>query len=198
MLEKSSSGYRTIELTVLSGEDLRVDRRLIKKNAFAIVQTDTSFEYSTTKVDESGGSHPSWNEKLVIDLPMHARFITVQVQCKSKSSSSGNNNNHNKIVGFARIPVSDFIGGYAPENYLHFLSYRLRNAKGDKNGIINVSVRSLKVAADQHASSSNYLSKAPRLNVQGYVPACSGFASGFGAPVGGVVTGVPVWCANRA
>lgn len=195
MTENSSSGYRTIELTVLSGEDLRIDRRLIKKNAFAIVQTDTSFNYRATKVDEVGGGHPSWNEKLVMELPMHARFITVQVQCKSKTSSSGtNNNNNNKRVGFARIPISDFIGGYVPDNYLHFLSYRLRNAEGDKNGIINVSVRSLKVPAHQHASSSNYLSKAPRLNVQGYTPSCSG----FGVPVGGVVTGVPVWCTNRA
>lgn len=201
-MENPSS--RVIELTVLSGEGLRIDRRLIKKNAFAIVQTD-AFNYRKTKVDESGGSYPTWNEKLVMELPMHARFIDLQLQCKA--SNSGNNN---KTVGFAKIPVSDFIGGYVPENYLHFLSYRLRDAKGDKNGIINVSVR---VKLVPEYTTSNYSSKS-RLNVQGYTPDCSlqaatglnvqGYSSylspavGFGGPVGGVVNGIPVWCANRA
>ncbi|CAI9781565.1 unnamed protein product [Fraxinus pennsylvanica] len=129
-MEKTSS--RTIEITVISGEDLRVNRRQpVKKNTFVIVQT---FSSRTTKMDTDGGSYPVWNEKLVMELPMHANFINVSVQCKAFSSG-------NKLIGTARIPVSDFSGGYLPENYLSFLSYRLRDRNGEKNGIINLSVK---------------------------------------------------------
>lgn len=98
---------------------------------------------------------------------MHARFITVEVQCKTSMG--------NKTVGVARVPVSDFVGEYVPQSYLHFLSYRLRDYKGEKNGIINISVR---------AKVPDYAS-------------CSG--TGMGVPLGGnnfagVVTGIPVWC----
>lgn len=199
-----SSSRRVIELTVLSGEDLRIDRRLIKKNAFTIVQADASDRHHTTKVDESGGSFPTWNEIFVLELPMHVRFIHLQVQCKAASSSSSsssgnNNNNNNKTVGSAEIPVSDFIGGYVPQNHLHFLSYRLRDAKGQKNGIINVSVR-VKVSPEHAATTTNNSSNPARLTLQGYPPACSsqGYASFSSPRVGGIVTGVPVWCANRA
>ncbi|CAA2992930.1 BON1-associated 2-like [Olea europaea subsp. europaea] len=129
-MEKSSS--RMIEITVISCEDLRVNRRqLVKKNAFVIVQTGSS---RTTKMDKDGGSYPIWNERLVMELPMHARFINVEVQCKAFSGG-------NKLVGTARIPVSDFSGGYLPENYLSFLSYRLRDRNEERNGIINLSVK---------------------------------------------------------
>ncbi|KAJ4727003.1 BON1-associated protein 2-like [Melia azedarach] len=192
-MKSSCSLSRTIEITVLSAEDLRINRRSVKKNAFVIAQTDP-FNYCKTKLDELGGSYPAWNERFFIDLPMHVHFITLQVQCKT---SSGNRN-----IGFARVPVSDFVGGYVPDNYLHFLSYRLRDAKGDKNGIINISVR---VKTPEYATSSSKPLPAG-LNVQGYA-ACSSQTAGLNVqgyasysspavPVGGVVTGVPVWCTN--
>ncbi|KAL0379570.1 UNVERIFIED_CONTAM: hypothetical protein Sangu_0021300 [Sesamum angustifolium] len=57
------------------------------------------------------------------------RFLTVEVHSPAN------------IVGTANIPVSDFAGGFLPANYLSFLSYRLRDANGEKNGIINLSVK---------------------------------------------------------
>ncbi|CAA3002046.1 BON1-associated 2-like [Olea europaea subsp. europaea] len=163
-MEKASS--RVIEVTVISGEDLRVNRRNpVKKNAFVIVRTDPLNERSTGMNTENG-CNPTWNQKLVLDLPMHATFITVEVH-------SGN-----KIIGISRIPLSDFTGGYLPANYLSFLSYRLRDAKGEKNGILNLSV---KVNGPTNMSY-----------------AASGSMPWFGGPVtnkisNGTVTGIPVY-----
>lgn len=118
-----------IEVTVISAEGLLENRRKpVKKNAFVVVKSDTRNPMSTG-VDSEGGSYPSWNQKLEMELHAHVRFITVEAH-------SGN-----KVIGSANIPVTDFLGGYLPENYLSFLSYRLRDANGEKNGIINLSVK---------------------------------------------------------
>jgi Ca2+-dependent lipid-binding protein len=166
------STSRTLEVTVISGENLRTDRKPVKKNAFVTIQTDSN-KVCTTKMDADGGSYPSWNEKLVVDVPMHARFITVEVQCKTSTGG-------NKTVGVARIPISDFVGGHVPQSYLHFLSYRLSDYKGERNGIINISVKA----------------KVPE-----YASCSSGTGMGMGVPLadnnfGGVVTGIPVWCTS--
>ncbi|KAE8733341.1 BON1-associated protein 2-like [Hibiscus syriacus] len=160
---------RTMEITVLSAEDLRIDNKSIKNNAFVVVWTDT-YNYKTTKIDAEGGSFPSWNDKLVMPVPMHTPFVTLQVKCKASSGGD-------KTVGIAKIPATDFIGGYYPENRLQFLSYRLRDSKGLKNGIVNVSVR-----------------------VKEALQGCSSqaAASGLGIAVdgrkdSGVVTGIPIW-----
>ncbi|KAL2233926.1 BON1-associated protein 2-like [Sesamum indicum] len=125
-MEKPSS--KEIEVTVISGEGLLLSRRPVKKNVSVTVKTDP-FNSRSTGVDPEGGSYPAWNEKLVMELPLHAHFITVEAHAGSR------------LIGVANIPVSDFSGGYLPENYLSFLSYRLRDSNGEKNGIINLSVK---------------------------------------------------------
>ncbi|XP_073290581.1 BON1-associated protein 2-like [Primulina huaijiensis] len=118
-----------IEVTVISAEGLLMKRRQpVKKNAFVVLRSDP-FNSRSTGMDTQGGSCPSWNEKLVMELPVHARFITVEAH-------SGN-----KVIGSANIPVTDFSGGFLPENSMSFLSYRLRDASGEKNGIVNLSVK---------------------------------------------------------
>ncbi|CAL5397901.1 unnamed protein product [Camellia sinensis] len=171
---------RSLEVTIISGENLRVDRtRPVKKNPFVVVRTDSSPISQSTNLDIDGGSYPTWNQTLLVDMPVHARFLNVDVQCRS--------NFGDKIVGTVRIPASDFAGGYLPENYLHFLSYRLRDSGGERNGIVNLSVRvkvpagSGRVAAASSASTSCSQSR-PWMGV----PAA-------GKVSGGIVSGVPVW-----
>ena len=130
-------------------------------------------------MDKEGGSYPAWREKLVLDLPGHARAMTLEVHCKTSLGD--------RVLGTAIVPVSDFTGGYVPESYLHFLSYRLRDNRGEKNGIINISVR-MKVSGGEYGCSSS-CSSASEMKI--------------GVPVGessfgGVVTGVPVWYAYPA
>ncbi|KAJ7962327.1 BON1-associated protein 2-like [Quillaja saponaria] len=171
---------RTLEITVLSGENLRVNRKPVKKNAYVIVRTDSN-NVVTTRMDTEGGNYPSWNEKMVVDMSMHVRFITIEVQCKTVMGI--------RNIGMARIPVSDFVGGYLPENYLHFLSYRLRDYEGDQNGIVNLSVR-VKATEPVVLSCSRTAAWAGTtvVGVQGFQ--MSEMKTGNG---GGVVTGVPVW-----
>ncbi|GAU31123.1 hypothetical protein TSUD_212300 [Trifolium subterraneum] len=168
---------RTIEITILSAENLQENKKAIKGNTFVTVQCDGSNnELSTTKLDSGGGSYPTWNEKLVIDVPLHARFITIEVKYKTRGSSSS--------VGMARIPISDFIGGYVNENQLQFLSYRLWDNRVRRNGVVNIST---KVKLSQQNSCSNSI-----LSTVNGVPVT-------GIPVAGngstrVVTGIPaIW-----
>ncbi|GAU29213.1 hypothetical protein TSUD_362030 [Trifolium subterraneum] len=171
---------QTIEITILSAENLQENKKTIKGNTFVTVQCDGSNdESSTTKLDSEGGSCPTWNEKLVIDVPLHARFITIEVKYKTRGSSSSS-------VGIARIPVSDFFGGYVHENQLQFLSYRLWDDRVRRNGVVNIST---KVKLSQQNSCSNSISS----TVNG-VPVT-------GIPVAGngsnrVVTGIPTGWLN--
>ncbi|XP_057497682.1 BON1-associated protein 2-like [Actinidia eriantha] len=165
---------RALEVTVISGEGLRLDRRRpVKKNAFAVVRTNSRIS-RTTKTDIDGGSYPTWNEKIVVDFPSQARFLTLEVHCKTNSGE--------KVVGTARIPATDFSGGYFPDNYLHFLSYRLRDGKGERNGIINLSVR-VKVPENRVSAAMCSGGTVPWMGGPLAVEGCSS----------GVVTGVPVW-----
>ncbi|KAK9143478.1 hypothetical protein Syun_012878 [Stephania yunnanensis] len=123
---------RSIEITVISAEDLSIHGRPIKNNAFVVVQTAPNATRSTS-VDTTGGTYPSWNEMLELPLPQESQFVRVEVQCRTSSGA--------KAVGGVNVPVSDFAEGWIPNGYLTFLSYRLRKWNGERNGIINLSIR---------------------------------------------------------
>ncbi|CAI0453051.1 unnamed protein product [Linum tenue] len=185
-----AAGTRTLEFTILSAEDLRLDGRPVKKNAFAVVRTDPS-NSGSTRADRDGGSYPLWNEKVVVamSVPM-TKSVTVEVQCRVGSG--------NRVVGSVAVPVSDFIGGLTPDDYLHFLSYRLRDPRGAKNGIVNFSARK-KVGVESCGGSSPYSASrggpSSSSSSSWGVPAVGGSRSNYGDA--SVVTGVPVWGSSR-
>ncbi|XP_058739879.1 BON1-associated protein 1-like [Vicia villosa] len=128
----------TLEITILNAENLHVNNEnYIKKNAFVSLWSDSSSTnencYSTKENSEEcdGGNCVSWNEKLVIEVPLKSRFIIADVKYKT---SWGNI----KSVGMTRIPVSDL---HVHDNHVQFLSYRLWDSKVRRNGVINISVR---------------------------------------------------------
>ncbi|KAL5727610.1 hypothetical protein ACHQM5_000789 [Ranunculus cassubicifolius] len=127
-MEASSS----FQVTILSAEDLRINGRPVKKNTFVAVETDSNSSQSTTTAINSG-NNPSWNEKLDFSLPLHVKNIRLVVKCKKGSGE--------RTIASVSIPVSDFLEDYVPANCLHFLSYRLRDNDGDRNGIVNISIR---------------------------------------------------------
>ncbi|KAK4769098.1 hypothetical protein SAY86_027248 [Trapa natans] len=131
----------SVEITVVSAEDLRIGKKPVKKNAFVKMKADSAVECCTTvtSAEERGGNNnlTIWNEKLAVDLrpgDLRSGFITVEVYCKVTSSK-------NKLVGGVRVPVSDFLGGFLPSNHPQFLSYRLWDSTYERNGVINISVR---------------------------------------------------------
>ncbi|PQP93091.1 BON1-associated protein 2 [Prunus yedoensis var. nudiflora] len=151
---------RRLEITVISAENLQLDRKPIKKNASATVRAENDGQFRTTDMDTEGGAYPKWNEKLVLDLPMQARSLTVEVQCKTSYGV--------RTIGTAKIPVSDFVGG-------------LRDHRGERNGIVNISVR-MKVPELKACATTSSLSS------MGFPMGDSSFGCG------GVATGIPVWC----
>ncbi|KAK9103375.1 hypothetical protein Sjap_020629 [Stephania japonica] len=126
---------RTLEVTVISAEDLRINDRPITKNAFATIRVDSN-NFSSTRMDSERGSYPCWNQKFCLALPYHIKFISVEVQCGAARSKV-------RPVGSAKVPISDIERDYVPSHFLHFLSYRLRQRDGERNGIINLCIRLL-------------------------------------------------------
>ncbi|XP_020541429.2 BON1-associated protein 2 [Jatropha curcas] len=184
--------HHNLEITVLSAENLKLAGKSVKKDTFVVIKVDP-LNSQSTRADYEGGSNPSWNQKLEIGMPMHARFITLEVQCKIGSG--------NRVVGTANVPVSDFMSCYIPENYLNFLSYRLRDVRGEKNGIVNISLKVKSPAAcatpgmrKNLPSYSWQSSPSPQMRPTWGVPVGQKNCLGHG----GVVTGVPVWCVSRA
>ncbi|XP_074349421.1 BON1-associated protein 2-like [Apium graveolens] len=165
----------SLEITIISCEGLRINRqKSVKKNTFVTVQTDSQ-NVNTTQLDVEGGSYPVWNEKLYVQMPMHVRFLNIDVQCKVSSFA-------NKFIGRAKIPVSDFTGPYFPENYLHILSYRLRDDNMERNGIINFSIRMKAIGGHHNVLSYSNYQLPPRITPM------AGKVSSYG-----MVTGLPVW-----
>ncbi|CAI9101727.1 OLC1v1039119C1 [Oldenlandia corymbosa var. corymbosa] len=176
-----NSDSRVLEVRVISAEDLSVNRRQpLKKNAFVVIKSEAQKIEAATTVDKDGGSYPSWDEKFSVDMPMHSRYLTAEVRCRGGAGGD-------RLIGSAKIPVTDFLGGLVPENYLHFLSYRLWDYNGERNGIINLSVRVVKG------------SPAAKVGFNAGGASCSSTQPWAGVPVadkvssGGTVTGIPVW-----
>lgn len=166
----------SLEITIISCEGLKINRqKSVKKNTFVTVQTHSQ-NVNRTQLDIKGGSYPVWNEKLYVQMPMHVHFLNIDVQCKVSSTA-------NKFIGRAKIPVSDFTGAYFPENYLHILSYRLRDDNMERNGIINFSIR-IKANNGGHHNVSSY----GNYQLPHRITPMAGKVSNYG-----MVTGVPVW-----
>lgn len=180
----SSNSCLALEITVISAERLTINDRPVRNNAYVTVTTADNGSWSESRIDRDRGHSPSWNEKLWLGMPLGLKDIVVEVR---RRGSSGD-----RIVGMARIPVSDFTGEYSVPvlNHLHFLSYRLRDAKGMKNGIINVSVRVTSPAL-MPISSSGTKPEAPASNHR----VCARFSTTNCR--GTMTTGFPACYANR-
>nr|KYP77023.1 hypothetical protein KK1_021289 [Cajanus cajan] len=119
---------RTLEITVISGENVRVT-----EDAYVVVRAESLNCCTTRTVKDRGTNLLSWNDKFLLHVPVHARSITFEVQ--------SNKFNASRPLGVARIALSDFLGGDMSENQLRTFSYGLRNWEGKRNGVIHFSVR---------------------------------------------------------
>jgi len=138
-----------LQLTIQSAETLTATgKKPIKQKTFVVISTEDVHQgYGKQRLQQrtrnsEGGSNPIWDEKLETSIPMHTKYITLEVRCATTSKSQ----EKSRSIGAARVPLSDFIGNYHnnSDDYLHFLSYRLRDQFGEPNGIINFSVKVLK------------------------------------------------------
>ncbi|KAF7073760.1 hypothetical protein CFC21_078705 [Triticum aestivum] len=138
--ETSSSSSFTVEVTVLSAEEVVIGdrwRRLLDRGAYAEVRAGKS-KASTGINSEKGdcNGYPYWGEAVRVTVPGHEKAIDVVI-CRRRES-----------VAEASVAVADFSVG--PPGHLHCLSYRLFDAKSltrNRNGIVNITVKRLDGAA---------------------------------------------------
>lgn len=136
---------RKIQITAISSEDLVDGRKPVDKNAFVAFNMAGNYwkQPMRTSLDEVGGNHPMWEDKLETEFSSEKEPTGVMyVQVYHRSSGK------DKHVGTARVPVKEFTGEYAPEGFMHCLSYRLWDEQGRRNGIVNFSVRILPNKSD--------------------------------------------------
>ncbi|XP_027337926.1 BON1-associated protein 2-like [Abrus precatorius] len=122
---------RTLEITVISGENI-----LVTEDPYVVVRAESLKCCTTNMAKDSGNNNStffSWNQKIMLNVPVHARSITFQVQSNRFKAV--------RPVGVARIAVSDFLNGVVSQNCFQVFSYRLRDWEGKRNGIIRFAVR---------------------------------------------------------
>ncbi|KAG5381397.1 hypothetical protein IGI04_032867 [Brassica rapa subsp. trilocularis] len=139
---------RKLEITAISAEGLLEGRKPVKKNAFVAFEIAGNHCSGAirTRIDEVGGDYPVWEDKLETEFALPEEknkesFMYVGVYCQVSGKD--------KHVGTARVPIKDFTGGYAPEGFLHCLSYRLWDEYGKRNGIVNFSARIVKAGSSK-------------------------------------------------
>ncbi|KAL2335909.1 hypothetical protein Fmac_010355 [Flemingia macrophylla] len=118
---------RTLEITVISGENIRVT-----EDAYVVVRAESLNCCTTRTAKDDGSNLLSWNHKFSLHVPLHARSITFEVQCNKFKGF--------RPIGVARIALSDLLGGAVPENQLQVFSYGLRDWEGKRNGVIRFAV----------------------------------------------------------
>lgn len=136
-----SKPKRTLDLTVLSMEDLHPNWRHAAQSLYVVVRADSIASYATgtatVETTSDGSGNPSWNEKLEVDVPAQARSVTLTVKCRNAPSM--------KDVGIARIAIAELLSAAAAaaaaEQNLQILSYGLRDWEGRRSGVIKFYVR---------------------------------------------------------
>ncbi|XP_057758105.1 BON1-associated protein 2-like isoform X2 [Arachis stenosperma] len=128
-MESRTSSLIPIELTILNAENLIVKGKPLRRNN----NNNNDAAYIVVHAQCSSTKHyPSWNEKFSMEVePATCRFISIEVRRKKWLGYSS------ESVAMAHVPVSELFGA-------QFLSYRLWDKKGDRNGIIDFSLEAAK------------------------------------------------------
>nr|ACU19695.1 unknown [Glycine max] len=132
---EAKSHSRILEITVMSGENISVDRSSVAANVYVVVRAESLNSCTTKMVNGDGGVH-AWNEKFLLGIPSYARSVTFEVQCMNYKGV--------RPIGVARIALSDLLSNntkIVSESVPQMLCYGLRNWEGRRNGVIHFSVR---------------------------------------------------------
>jgi Ca2+-dependent lipid-binding protein len=90
---------RAIEITIISGQNICVDRNSKADDIYVVVRTD-SLNSCTTKMAKQNEDLLSSNEKFKLHIPTHAKSVIFEVQCKKYKGAPP--------IGVARIALFGF------------------------------------------------------------------------------------------
>ena len=127
---------RSLEINIISGDNLLRDHRnpaMTIDDMYVVVRTE-SIKCWSTKMGNQEAENGStlWNDKLNVEMPWHAKSITLEVYSKTPKGVV-------RSIGLARIAIWDVLP--KEEGCCEVLSYRLKNWNGRSTGVINFSVK---------------------------------------------------------
>ncbi|MED6158431.1 hypothetical protein PIB30_032754 [Stylosanthes scabra] len=144
-MESRTRSLITIDFTIFSAENLSVKGKPLRRKNNN--NNDAVYLVVDAQCSSSTKHYPSWNQKFSMEVePSTCRFISIEVRHKKWFGYSSGS------VGMAHVPVSELFGA-------QFLSYRLWDSKGQRNGIIDFSARVR--PPQRHAPSSSSYSSCP-------------------------------------
>lgn len=129
---------RTLEVGILSGENLKDVKHLSKMKTYVAAWIDPYVKY-TTPPDEKGGVNPIWNEKFTFIVPegvmqQATSYLTIEILSKSLTGD--------RTVGEVRIPLPEILKlGSGRSNELHFATYQVHRPSGRAQGALRLSFR---------------------------------------------------------
>ncbi|KAL2922865.1 Protein SRC2 [Bienertia sinuspersici] len=135
--------FRTLDLTILSANDLRLVTHFSRMAVYVVVSVmDSSYNLNSilhkqkTAVDRIGGKNPKWNYTVsftVNDFALQNNQITVIFQIFNKRFII-----MDKLIGEVRVTAADLLsGGGDRKQPASTLSYQVRKSSGQPKGVLN-------------------------------------------------------------
>ncbi|CAN6453027.1 unnamed protein product [Victoria cruziana] len=133
---------RTIEVRVLSAQDLEDVKHLSRMRTYAVVYVEAG-RTARTRVDEAGGTNPVWNE--TVSVTFDARLPETNVLAALNVDVYAHGHLHEKIVGSARVLLCDVLKGEEggekgklETDPIQCVTLQLRRPSGRPQGLINL------------------------------------------------------------
>ncbi|KAG1365207.1 protein SRC2 [Cocos nucifera] len=131
--------YRTLEVTLVSANDLNDVNFFSKMHVYAIASiAGDRRSRQRTASDKDGGTSPSWNATLCFAVPPAADGLALRVLLRSERVLG------DRDVGEVYIPLKELLGGVtsAGNSSGHFVSYQVRKpSSGKPRGVLNLSYK---------------------------------------------------------
>ncbi|CAM6108471.1 unnamed protein product [Calypogeia fissa] len=128
---------RTLELNVISAQNLKKVKNFGHQSCYAVGYISSS-DKKSTKVDKEGGTNPTWNAKLTLScdeklLQRGRSHITVDIYSHGTFG--------NKLVGTSKISLLEIGKQAATGAPPKFLSFEVCRRSGKVQGVLNLSVK---------------------------------------------------------
>nr|XP_011461965.1 PREDICTED: uncharacterized protein LOC105350754 [Fragaria vesca subsp. vesca] len=132
---------REIEVLIISAQDLKDVKHLTQMRAYAVVYVEKDVHVARTRVDEHGGTNPTWNE--VVRIKFREEMADKEhVLAAVNVDIYAHGHVREKPVGSARVLLCDVLkGGDAREpadNPIQCLTVQVWRPSGRPHGLLNL------------------------------------------------------------
>ncbi|PPD74378.1 hypothetical protein GOBAR_DD28704 [Gossypium barbadense] len=132
---------RLLEINLISAQDLFSASNNMKTYAVVWVRQENK---CTTKVDQSGGTDPTWNEKFVFKVDKDDAVISVEVYAAAWDKDA--------TIGYVNVPLNDIFD--SPSAVTRTLALPISRPSGRSQGILNMEVSHKLTTTEDYNSGS--------------------------------------------